>query len=234
MVRQELAGTRWWRWRGQALPDHRAGQHVQCGEQGGGAVAPVVVGHRLARPCIIGSDGWRAVQCLHRGLLVHAQHDRLLGRVQVQPDDIDQLLLKLRVVGQLECLDPVRFQPPRSTPAAPCLRHPAPRPSSGSSNGFALRVEFLVRSRSRRSCPAGSRVSGHDPRGPARTSPNPPRRTGHATPPSPATPQRPRDPRVRHTIGRHQQRLRPHHLPMRPGLRPRQRLQHLTLSCRHL
>jgi len=31
---------------GQAVADHLAGQHVQRGEQGGGAVALVVVGHR--------------------------------------------------------------------------------------------------------------------------------------------------------------------------------------------
>jgi len=39
----------------------------------------------------------------------HAQHDRLLRRVQVEPDNVDQLLLKPWVVGQLERLDQVRL-----------------------------------------------------------------------------------------------------------------------------
>ena len=42
-----------------ALADHRAVEHVERGEQGGGAVALVVVGHASpARPFFIGSPGW--------------------------------------------------------------------------------------------------------------------------------------------------------------------------------
>ena len=46
------------------------------------------------------------------GLLVEAQHHCSLGRVQVEPDDIDELLLEGRVVGQLEGLDPMRSDLP--------------------------------------------------------------------------------------------------------------------------
>ena len=95
---------------GQALADHRAGEHVQRGEQGGGAVALVVVGHRAGPARLHRQRRLGAVQRLDLGLLVHAQHDRLLRRVQVQPDDVDELLLEPRVVGELERLDPVRLQ----------------------------------------------------------------------------------------------------------------------------
>ena len=81
----------------QALADHRAGQHVQGGEQRRGAVALVVMGHR-ARPS--GHHRQRrlgAVQGLDLGLLVHAQHDRLLRRVQIQADHVDELVVELHL-----------------------------------------------------------------------------------------------------------------------------------------
>ena len=95
----------------EALPDHRAGQNIQRGEQRRGPVALVVVGHRPGPPGLHRQRRLRAIQRLDLGLLVHAQHDRSLGRVQVQADDIGELLLKPRVLGQLERLDPVRLQP---------------------------------------------------------------------------------------------------------------------------
>src|ERR1700694_5215891 len=128
-----------------ALPDHRAGQHVQSSEQGGGAVPLVVVGHRLAPPLDHRQRRLRAVQCLHRGLLVRAQHDRLLRRGHVQPDDIDQFLLETRVVGQLERRHPMRFEPPRMPyQLHRRLRHPcrsSHRPTAPM--GFTLRAVVL-------------------------------------------------------------------------------------------
>ena len=46
-------------------------------------------------------------------LLVDAQHDRALGRVEVQPDDVAHLLDEQRVLGQLPMLDAMRLQPER-------------------------------------------------------------------------------------------------------------------------
>ena len=37
----------------------------------------------------------------------------MLRRIEIKPNDIDQLLLKLRIVGHLERLDQVRFEPSR-------------------------------------------------------------------------------------------------------------------------
>ena len=102
-----------------------AGQDIQCGKQGRGAVPLVVVGHRPGPALDHRQRRLRAVQGLHRGLLVHAQHDRVLRRVQVQPDDIDQFLLEFRIVRHLERLHQMRFQPPRRPdPLDRRLRHP--------------------------------------------------------------------------------------------------------------
>src|SRR5674536_395989 len=50
---------------GQALADDDTGEHVQRGEQGGRAVAFVVVVMVPARPFFIGSEGWvRSSACL--------------------------------------------------------------------------------------------------------------------------------------------------------------------------
>ena len=43
---------------GQAFADDHPGQHVERGEQGGGAVTFVVVGHGPDRPFLIGNPGW--------------------------------------------------------------------------------------------------------------------------------------------------------------------------------
>ena len=50
------------------------------------------------------------VQRLDLALLIHAQHHRLLRRVVVQPDDVDDLLHEQRVGGQLERVRQVRLE----------------------------------------------------------------------------------------------------------------------------
>ena len=68
-------------------------------------------GSRCRRAC---SRGWRARGCraasagsarcgqrLDLGLLVDAEHDRALGRVEIEPDDIADLVDELRVLGEL-------------------------------------------------------------------------------------------------------------------------------------
>jgi hypothetical protein len=64
---------------------HPAGGRLQRGEQGGRAMPDVVVGTPLdpARPDR--SDGLGCVPAPDLGLLVHADHDRVDGRVQVEP-----------------------------------------------------------------------------------------------------------------------------------------------------
>ena len=54
----------WCRWRGHALADHRAVEHVERGEQGGGAVALIVVGHGAGAALLHRQAGLRAVERL--------------------------------------------------------------------------------------------------------------------------------------------------------------------------
>jgi hypothetical protein len=45
-----------------------------------------------------------AVKCLHLRRLIEREDNRARGRVEVEPDDIDELLLEARVAGELERL----------------------------------------------------------------------------------------------------------------------------------
>jgi len=83
----------------------------QRGEQGGGAVATVVVGGLLGQTGTQWQDRRGPVQGLDLALLVHAEHDRLLRRIQVKPDHVVDLGLELGIGRKLERLPPMRLQP---------------------------------------------------------------------------------------------------------------------------
>ena len=84
--------------------DDGAVADVEGGEQAGGARAHVVVGAFLGHAGHHRERRLAARQRLDLGLLVHTQHHRGLGRVEVEPDDVIDLLHKQRVIGQLEVL----------------------------------------------------------------------------------------------------------------------------------
>lgn len=92
------------------LPNHLARLHVQRRKQRGGAVTPIVMGapldlsgtHRQQRP--------RPIQRLNLRVLVHAQHQGFVRRIQVQPDDIPDLLDEERILGEVEGLGPMRLE----------------------------------------------------------------------------------------------------------------------------
>jgi hypothetical protein len=105
---------------GQARLGDLAGGHLERGEQGGGAVADVVVGLALRVAGQQRQDRSGPVEGLHLRFLVHAQHHRLVRRVQIQPHDVADLRLQLRVGGELERLGPPGLQPP----LPPDLAHP--------------------------------------------------------------------------------------------------------------
>jgi len=71
------------------------------------------MGHRADPAGLERQAGLGAVQCLDLALLVHAQHHGLLGRVEVQAHDVDELLLEPRVARDLAGLHQVRFEPSR-------------------------------------------------------------------------------------------------------------------------
>jgi hypothetical protein len=85
-------------------PDHLAGAEVQGGVEARGAVALVVMRRALGQPRPHRQDRRRAVQRLDLGLLVHAQHDGALGRVEVEADDVSDLGHELRIARQLKRL----------------------------------------------------------------------------------------------------------------------------------
>ena len=82
--------------------DEGAVRDAERGEQAGNAVPQLVMDAPLGRAGHHRQHRLRAVQRLDLGLLIDAQHHRLLQRVVVQPDDIDDLLREERVGGQLE------------------------------------------------------------------------------------------------------------------------------------
>ena len=78
---------------------HLAGSYLERREKGGGAVPLVVVALAGERAAIGKLQiALFALQGLDRGLLVHAQHDGVLGRRQVEPDDVRGLGGKLGIV----------------------------------------------------------------------------------------------------------------------------------------
>ena len=63
-----------------------------------------------ARPRLIGRPGCVRFSALDLALLVAAEHQGVLGRIQVQPHDIDQLVLEARIARDLEASAQVRLQ----------------------------------------------------------------------------------------------------------------------------
>ena len=85
-----------------AEPGHLPGGDFQGGEQGGGAMADVVVAALLVVARLHRKHFLGAVQRLNLGLLIDAQHDRVSRRVQIQAYNVGDLGLQFRVGGELE------------------------------------------------------------------------------------------------------------------------------------
>jgi hypothetical protein len=98
---------------GLALGDHLAGGDIQGGEQRGSAVPDVVMPDALHVAQAHGQQRLGAIQGLDLRLLVDAEHHRLVGRVQVQTNDVADLLDKEGISGEL-----VAIKVPRSGSAS--------------------------------------------------------------------------------------------------------------------
>ena len=85
-----------------AAADDLALQDVEGGEQGGDAVALVIVRHGPGPSLLQGKAGLSAVQGLDLRFLVDAEHHCVGGRTNIEADDIADLGGELRVAGQLE------------------------------------------------------------------------------------------------------------------------------------
>src|SRR6266567_3213325 len=82
--------------------------NVEGSEQGGCAVAFVVVGHRPGAARLHRQSRLSAIEGLDLALLVDRENDGVGGRVDVEADDVPELRGELRVVRQLERPDAVR------------------------------------------------------------------------------------------------------------------------------
>ena len=118
--------------------DDLAGADVQRGVEARRAGAFVVVGCALRDARQHRQDRRGPVQRLDLGLLVDAEHDRALGRIEVERDDVADLVDELRVAGELPGLLAVRLQAERLPDPqhrrlrqADLARHRARRPMSG-------------------------------------------------------------------------------------------------------
>ena len=152
-----------------AAADDRAVEHVEGGEQRGGAVALVVVGHgaglaRLQRQARLG-----AVERLDLALLIERQHQAVRRRLEVQPDDRLELGGEVGIARTLEGADAVRLQiVPGPDPLYRAqgdrdhLRH-GPAGPMGTSPGGSVQVSATTRrtmAASSRGLP-GLRVASH-------------------------------------------------------------------------
>src|SRR5947209_18631840 len=93
-----------------ALPNHVAGCDVEGGKQRSRTMTLVVMAAPggLARPH---RQHWlAAVQRLNLALLIDAEHDGVLGRRDIKPDNIADFDNKVRIRRKLERLDPVRLE----------------------------------------------------------------------------------------------------------------------------
>ena len=92
-------------------------EHVESSEQRRCSMALVVMGHRTGAAFLHRQAGLGAVEGLDLRLLIDRKDDGMGGRVDIEPDNIAQLVDELRVVGELELLDPVRLQTMRAPDA---------------------------------------------------------------------------------------------------------------------
>src|SRR5207237_7253013 len=93
-----------------ALGNDRAIEHVEGGEQGGGAVALVVMGDAFDVAEPHGKHGLGAFEGLDLALLIDAKHHGLIGWIEIKPDHVAQLLDEEGIGRKFEAAGAVRLQ----------------------------------------------------------------------------------------------------------------------------
>ena len=81
-----------------ALADHRAVEDVERGEQGGGAMALVVVGHGAEAAGVHRQARLGAVERLDLRFFVHREDHRMGRRIDVEADHVLDLVRERRIV----------------------------------------------------------------------------------------------------------------------------------------
>src|SRR5271165_5962379 len=89
--------------------DQLARHLLEGGKQSDCAVPDVVVRHRAQTLGRQRQAELRAFESLALAFLVAAQHQSLVGRVEIEADHVPELFLELRIVRQLEGLQTVRL-----------------------------------------------------------------------------------------------------------------------------
>ena len=100
-----------------ALGDDFTIGDIECRKQGGGAVTDVVVGDAFDVAQSHGQHRLCPVEGLDLAFLIHAQHHGVVGRIQVQADDVTHLLDEEGVVGELETSASMRLYAEQLKPA---------------------------------------------------------------------------------------------------------------------
>ena len=104
--RQKLGGAM----AGQALADDRAARHIEGGKQRCRTVTLVIMGHG-AGPALLHGKAWLgAVEGLDLALLIDAEHQRLVGRIEIKSHDVLDLFGKIGIVGDFEAAHQMRFK----------------------------------------------------------------------------------------------------------------------------
>src|SRR5258707_4892752 len=89
---------------GLAGSDHRALQNVERSKQSGRSVALIIVRLSCWQAGSQGKNRLRAVQRLNLTFLIHAEDDRLIRRVYIEPHNVAHFPSKFRVVTEFERL----------------------------------------------------------------------------------------------------------------------------------
>src|SRR5665213_3937380 len=93
-----------------ALADHPTFEHVEGGKQGGDAMTLVIMGPSAGATLLHRQPRLGPVERLDLALLIDREHDGMVGRIDVEPDDVLEFGRKARVIGQLEVAHAVWLQ----------------------------------------------------------------------------------------------------------------------------
>src|SRR6201987_4153889 len=87
--------------------DNLALQITQSCKERDGAVADVIMGLGASVTLPQTKRAVCELQCLALTLLVATEPQSTLGRIQIEPDDVPELLFKVRIIGDLKSLQPM-------------------------------------------------------------------------------------------------------------------------------
>src|SRR5271170_5316280 len=87
--------------------DNLAFQIAQSCKERDGAVADVIMGPGAGVALLQRKAALGTLQCLALTLLVATEHQSTLGRIQIETDDVPEFLFKVRIIGDLEGLQPM-------------------------------------------------------------------------------------------------------------------------------